>query len=92
MTARLTVYTKPGCGGCIGTKRTLEKAGVDFEEKDVRDPAHMTEAKATGFLGAPIVVADPALGLDVSEWVGFRPDYLQEVIDKLEGKDADIRG
>lgn len=35
----VTLYTQPGCGGCIFAAKDLTKAGVPFTERNVRtDP------------------------------------------------------
>jgi len=72
----VTVYTKPICGQCIGTKRHLTAKGIHYEEVDVTtNPAaleYVTEE--LGYSAAPIVVVD-----DHNHWAGYRPD----LIDKL---------
>lgn len=32
----ITLYTQPGCGGCIFAAKDLTKAGVQFTERNVR--------------------------------------------------------
>lgn len=32
----ITLYTQPGCGGCIFAAKDLTKAGVPFTERNVR--------------------------------------------------------
>lgn len=76
---KVTVYTKDKCQPCRATTRFLDERGIDFEEKHTADPAYLAEAKALGYLGAPVVVFVPAPGESVSHWYGFRPDMLQVV-------------
>ncbi|QQG95906.1 glutaredoxin family protein [Mycobacteroides chelonae] len=33
---KATLFTQPGCGGCIFAAKDLTKAGVPFTERDVR--------------------------------------------------------
>jgi glutaredoxin-like protein NrdH len=76
---KVTVYTKDRCQPCRATKRYLDERGIDFEEKHTADPAYLAEAKALGYLGAPVVVFVPAPGESVDHWYGFRPDKLEAV-------------
>lgn len=76
---KVTVYTKDKCQPCRATIRFLDERGIDFEEKSTTDPAYLDEAKALGYLGAPVVVVVPAPGESVSHWYGFRPDMLAVV-------------
>ena len=43
----VTVYTVPNCSSCEAVKRFLDKRGVPFTEKNVReDPAALAEMQA----------------------------------------------
>lgn len=77
------VYTKPDCQPCKATARFLNERGIPFEEKDTTDPAYLAEAKALGYMGAPVVVVVPAPGESVSHWYGFRPDLLAVVAEQM---------
>ncbi len=73
------VYSKPGCGQCVATTRTLDKEGIEYEYRDMAlEPAYLDEAKSYGHLGAPVVVA----GED--HWSGFRPDKIGELASILK--------
>lgn len=75
----ITVYSKPGCGQCLATTRTLDKAGIEYEYKDISvDPTAYEEAKSLGYLQAPVVVAGE------SHWAGFRPDLIGELAEELK--------
>lgn len=79
----VTVYTKEKCPPCKATMRYLDERDIDFEEKPTGDPVNLAEAKALGYLGAPVVVFVPAPGESVSHWYGFRPDMLDVVAEAL---------
>jgi len=79
----VTVYTKPKCQPCRATIRYLDERGIEHETKDTTDPAYLAEAKALGYMGAPVVVVVPAPGESVSHWYGFRPDLLGVVAEAL---------
>ena len=86
----VTVYTKPSCQPCRATIRYLNERGIGFEEKDTTDPAYLVEAKALGYMGAPVVVFVPAPGESVSHWYGFRPDMLAVVAEQM-GKTEKVK-
>jgi glutaredoxin-like protein NrdH len=74
----ITVYTKPACPQCIGTKRYLDKAGVDYETIDVTLVEGAREAvEALGYTSMPVVVA----GED--HWAGLHVDRIMA----LAGRD-----
>ncbi|WP_144795717.1 glutaredoxin family protein [Microbacterium paludicola] len=88
---KVTVYTKDGCQPCRATMRWLNERAIPFEEKYTGDPANLAEAKAFGYLGAPVVVFVPAPGESVSHWYGFRPDML-DVVAHAMGKTEKTKG
>ncbi len=54
---RPIIYTTPTCPDCHTLKAWLAARGVDFEERDLTDPAVMAEAQArTGLRVAPITL------------------------------------
>lgn len=74
----ITVYTKPHCPQCSGTKRWLDRRGVDYDTVDVSQDVQALEAiRELGYAAAPVVFVSPAAGLDV-HWSGLRPDLLAE--------------
>lgn len=68
----VTLYTKPACGGCIATKRALEKAKIGYVEAPIEDIREA--ALEQGIAAAPIVVLP-----DGTMWGGFRPDRIKEL-------------
>lgn len=85
------VYTKDKCQPCRATIRYLDERGIDFEEKHTADPVNLAEAKALGYLGAPVVVFVPPPGGSVDHWYGFNPDKLDALASAL-GKTEKIKG
>lgn len=72
---QITVYSKPGCPGCMATKRALDKAGADYRILDVTlDPDAADQVRALGYQALPVVV----FGQD--NWTGFRPDRINASI------------
>jgi len=75
----ITVYSKPGCGQCIATTRTLDKEGIEYIYKDMSvDPEAHAEAVALGYMQAPVIVAGD------QHWSGFRPDKIVELASALK--------
>ena len=74
----VVVYSKPGCGSCVVTKRALDKARVLYETVDVSvDSAAREMLVERGFSAMPVV----APGEDVGSWFGgFQLARLREVI------------
>nr|DAS02755.1 MAG TPA: glutaredoxin-like protein [Caudoviricetes sp.] len=74
----IVVYSKPGCGSCIATKRALDKAGVSYETVDVSvDSAAREMLVERGFSAMPVVAPTG----DVGSWFGgFQLARLREVI------------
>lgn len=74
---RFTVYSKPHCVQCDGTKRTLHKIGAEFTEVDVTesDAAREYVTEDLGYAQAPVVVVEDGTG--ENHWSGYRPDLLK---------------
>lgn len=69
----VTLYTTPECMACMATKRTLDKAGVEYENIDLTEHPELVETfKSRGLQRAPIVEADG------DRWAGHNPSKLQE--------------
>lgn len=74
----VVVYSKPGCGSCVATKRALDKAGVRYETVDVSVDFEARDMLGAYGFGAMPVVAPTG---DVGSWFGgFNLDRLREVI------------
>ena len=64
----VTLYTKPGCPPCVGTKRALDKAGIAYQQFDVTENPDAADAvRALGYLSAPVVVVN-----DDWHWTGLK--------------------
>lgn len=74
----VVVYSKPGCGACVATKRVLDEAGVRYETVDVSvDSAAHDMLVERGFSAMPVVAPTD----DVASWFGgFRLQRLRKVI------------
>lgn len=44
----VTVYTMPACKACANLKAQLNKKGIPFEEKDLRDFNNMAKIRQNG--------------------------------------------
>jgi glutaredoxin-like protein NrdH len=76
--APVTVYGKPGCGGCLATVKALEAIDVRYTYKDITEEKRAEqEVRALGYTGVPVVrVGD---GPKAYHWHGFRPDRIKEL-------------
>ncbi len=75
----VVVFSKPGCGQCLATTRTLDSKGVTYEYHDISlDPDAHQKVKDLGYLQAPVVIA----GED--HWSGFRPDKIDQLAATLK--------
>lgn len=70
-TIQITVYSTPQCPQCMMTKKSLDRAGLVYDEVDLAtDIEAMDRVKAMGYTQAPVVVAGE------EHWSGFRPDKI----------------
>ncbi|SEB80565.1 glutaredoxin family protein [Rhodobacter sp. 24-YEA-8] len=73
----IIIYTSPGCGPCVATKRALDRAGLAYEERAGADwPEEVERFRAEGHAQAPIVV----LGSHI--WSGFQPGMVGAILAK----------
>lgn len=71
-TIQITVYSTPQCPQCMMTKKSLDRAGITYDEVDLSTDAAATDrVKALGYTQAPVVVAGE------EHWSGFRPDKIE---------------
>jgi len=71
------LYGKPNCGGCVATKRELEKQGTSFEYFDVEQSEGAREALAElGYSSVPVVFVSRSV-----HWSGFRMDRIKGLKD-----------
>lgn len=77
------LYTSTGCDYCGKIKQFLKQREVSFEERDIlEEPAWLDELAKYGIFGVP------ALQLS-EEWiVGYRPNKMTQVLDRLQGEAA----
>lgn len=68
----VTLFTKPSCGGCIATKRALEKAKIAYIEEPIENIREA--ALEQGIAAAPVVQLP-----DGTMWGGFRPERIKEL-------------
>lgn len=71
---KITVWTLPNCVQCDQTKKTLNKMGIEYEEKALMDNPEQVEIfRQQGFVAAPIVTTDR------KTWSGFRLDKIKSL-------------
>lgn len=67
----MKLFSTPTCPQCERVKSILKKAGKDFENQDLSDPANLAELRCLGIfsLQAPILVIseDPLKYLDSNQ-------------------------
>lgn len=75
----VTVYTKPDCQPCKGTKRKLDKEGIEYTELSLEEDAEaVAKAKELGYTQAPVVVVDLGEG-NTWSWCGFQPTQIAKL-------------
>lgn len=75
------LYTSTGCEYCGKIKQFLTERGVPYEERDILvEPAWLDELAKYGIFGVP------ALFLGDETIVGYRPNKMAAVLDKLQGE------
>lgn len=82
MGKEVVVYSKPGCGQCIFTKKHLADRGVDFKEVDItKDSEGLSRVKSLGYSGLPVVEYE-----DI-HFNGYQANELDKIISlvKKEG-------
>lgn len=69
-------FTQPGCMPCMASKRSLDRAGIEYETVNVReDPAALEELRRRDFASTPAIIA--TVGGREYAWSGHRPDDIQ---------------
>lgn len=49
------VYTSNTCTFCSATKEYLNEKGVNFEERNVKEPQYRKELMAMGYMSVPVI-------------------------------------
>lgn len=71
----ITVYSKPNCSGCEGTKKYLNSKGIEFQVKDIsRDPSALDEVLEMGYTSVPVVKTEN------DHWAGLNLQKLGELV------------
>ncbi|WP_431297873.1 glutaredoxin family protein [Tabrizicola sp. BL-A-41-H6] len=59
MTAEIELFTSPTCPDCVALKRWFATHGLNYRERDLRDPAVQEEARRrTGLRISPITIVN----------------------------------
>lgn len=68
----VTLYTRPNCAACDGTKRYLNKHEIEHQVIDVtQDEEAYAYVTGLGYSSVPVVVAGG------EHWSGLRPDRIK---------------
>lgn len=68
------LYSKPGCGQCIATKRAFDKKGVNYEYVDVtQDQEAYSHIVTLGYQGVPVVETPE------DHWNGYKPEKIKDL-------------
>ena len=78
------LYTQPGCGPCMATKRALDKAGIPYEVRDVQADEEAAERlRELEYPGTPVVEVTTPHGS--YHWHGFRKDKIDHLAHQYGG-------
>lgn len=72
--SKVTVFSKAGCGQCVGAKMFLKQNNIPHEIKDIADPEVRAEFDTYGFESLPVIVSPV-----IEPFSGFIPDLLNEI-------------
>lgn len=78
----IRLYTAPGCGPCVATKRALNSRGIRFEEVDATSEEARAELGALGYRQVPVTVLP-----DGSHWHGLDMERVAGIIQEEEEED-----
>lgn len=69
------LYSKPGCGGCMATKRDLDRRKVKYETIDVSENEDaLLYLKEKGFLRMPVVETPDEM------WSGYDSEKIESLV------------
>ena len=74
----VTLYSQPGCGPCMATKRALEKRGIVPMVVNIREDVEAADRlKTLGYTGTPVVEVTTESGS--YHWGGFQLDKINHL-------------
>jgi len=54
--AQVTLYSQPGCGPCVGVESALDRMGIPFEKRNIREDSEAYDRMVElGYTGTPVV-------------------------------------
>ena len=72
----IILYSKPGCGACLFTKKLLDKLGLAYIEKNLaNDPSYKDEVRDLGFDSLPVV----KIGQEEA-FCGYQPQKIEALL------------
>lgn len=72
----ITVWSKPNCVQCKAVYRSFDKAGVEYEVKNLPDfPDKLEQFKEKGFAAAPVVESPYC-----DTFAGFNPLLVKAIV------------
>lgn len=78
----ITVYTSPGCGQCLMTKKWLVARNIPFADVDLSTNMEALDAvREMGYQQAPVIVARHADEKEDRTWYGFNPLKLTAYVE-----------
>lgn len=78
----ITIWSKPRCVQCGAVYRALDKAGVEYQVKNLPDfPEKLEEFKELGMMQAPVVESHY-----VDTFSGFNPYLIAEIVAAVQAE------
>lgn len=65
------LFTKPSCGGCIASKRHLDRRGIGYETRSAIE--HQEYLRSLGYMQAPVIVTED------DHWSGYQPNKIDKI-------------
>lgn len=80
----VTLYSAPGCAGCVGTERFLQSYKVLYKKIDVsQDEQAKERIKQLGYGSLPVVFVD-----EDTHWSGMNLSKIREIAEKQKQAQA----
>lgn len=67
----IQLYEKPSCGGCLASKRHMDRLGIKYETKSAIE--HQDYLKSLGYMQAPVIVTES------DHWSGYQPNKIDDL-------------